>query len=224
MADNKNPQEETTIEQINNNLTDAGRKVAENKKMLFWVVGVIVIVAVFVMSYFFIYQNPKLNKAYEAYNKVEMTAMGNDTVAAKEYAKVADANNNTPGHLAALSAAESYYNIGKYAEAAKYLEKFKSSDKVLSANAYLLLGDCYVNLKKYPQALEAFEKGVKEADKNPQIAPRGLMKMAVVYDEQKQYANALDCYTQIKNEYPQFVAGNVEIDAYIERENARLGK
>lgn len=222
---NKNTQEQNAIDNLNTHLTEAGEKVAANKKIFFWVIGIIVLIGVFVMSYFFIYRNPKLNKAFEAYNKVEMTALGNDTVAAKEYAAVADKHSGTTaGNLAALSAAESYYNIGKYPEAAKYLEKFKSDDYLLEANAKILLGDCYVNLKKYDDALKAFEDAVEKADGNPQIAPRALLKEAVVYDELKKYDKALDCYEEIKDDYPQFVVGNVEIDAYIEREKARLGK
>lgn len=197
----------------------------KNKKVVTWVLGIILICGAFCAGYFFIYRNPRLNKADEAFNKVELTAMGNDTVAAKEYAKAADQFSGTPaGNNAALAAAESYYTIGKYAEAAKYLENFSSDDEVLEANAKILLGDCYVNLKKYTEAISAFESAVKKADGNPQIAPRALMKEALVYDEQKKYNEALGCYETIQKDYPQFVAGNVEIEAYIEREKARLGK
>lgn len=225
MADNKKmQQDENAIDQLNSNLTRAGMKVEENKKVIFWAIGGILVVAAFVCSYFFIFRNPKLNKADEAFNKVEMTA-ANDTVAAQEYAKAADEYSGTDaGRNAALAAAESYYSIGKYQDAVKYLEKFSSGDEVLEANAKVLLGDCYVNLKKYPEAIEAFKDAVKKADGNPQIAPRALMKQAVVYDEQKKYADALACYETIQKDYPNFMAGNVEIEAYIEREKARLGK
>lgn len=226
MSDNKKKEHDgNAIDNLNSSLTEAGRKVADNKKVIFWAVGIILLIGVFILSYIFIYRNPRLNKSFEAYNKVELKAMGNDTIAAKEYAAVADNNGGTPaGELAALSAAESFYNIGKYAEAVKYLEDFDSDDELLQANAKVLLGDCYVNLKKYDDALAAFDKAVKEAKGNPQIAPRVLMKKAVVYDEQKKYDKALECYETIRTDFPQFMAGNVEIDAYIEREKARLGK
>ena len=96
---------------------------------------------------------------------------------------------------------------------------------MLEANALVLEGDCYVNLKKYDDALKAYNKAVKAADKNPQIVPRVLMKEANVYDEQKAYDKALGCYEQIQKDYPQFVLGNgMTIEAYAERERARLGK
>ncbi|MDE5975293.1 MAG: tetratricopeptide repeat protein [Muribaculaceae bacterium] len=225
-SQNGNQQDENAIDKMNSQLTAAGDKIANNKKYIFWGVGAILIAGVFALSYIFIFRTPRLNDAYEAYNKVELNAMGNDSIAAEQYKAVADKyKGNDAGKLAALSAGETLYNLGKYQEAADYLKRFSSSDDVLEANALALTGDCYVNLKKYDEALSYFDKSIKKADKNPQIVPRVLLKEANVYDEQKKYDKALDCYTQIKNDYPEFMPGNgLDIDAYIARENARLGK
>ena len=226
MANNKEVEEQNAIDKLNNNLGNASEKIAENKKVIFWVVGAVVVVAAIVLCYVFFYHNPRVNKAAEAYNQVELTAMGNDSVAAAEYKKVADNYGGTSaGNLAALSAGETLYDQGKYQEAAKYLESASISEPVLAANTLALTGDCYVNLKKYDQALDFYEKAIKKADKNPQIVPRVLLKEANVYDEQKKYDKALDCYKQIKESYPEFQLGNgASIDAYIAREEARLGK
>lgn len=224
-SQNQNNQDENAIEKVNAHLTEAGNKIANNKKIIYWAVGIVVVVAVFILSYIFFYHKPQTQKAFEAYNKVEMNATGNDSIAAVQYKAVADKFGGDAGNLAALSAGEALYNEGKYEEAAKYLDKFSSKDPVLGANALVLKGDCFVNLKKYDDALSCYEKAIRESDNNPQIAPRTLLKMANVYDEQKKYDKALDCYTTIKNDYPEFQLGNgIGIDAYIERENARLGK
>lgn len=226
MSDNKkNEQNQNAIDNLNTTLTEAGQRVAANKKIILWVVSAIVLAGVIVLSYIFFYHNPRLNKSDEAFGKADITALGNDTIAAKEYAAVADAYKGTDtGHNAALFAAESYFKIGKFEDAAKYLKDFKSGDELLNANAEILLGDCYVNLKKYDDALAAFDKAIKTANGNPQIAPRALMKKAVVFDEQKKYDQALACYETIQKDFPQYVAGNLEMDAYIAREKARLGK
>jgi tetratricopeptide (TPR) repeat protein len=226
MANKNEVEEQNAIDKLNTNLGEASEKIAQNKKVIFWAVGGLAVVAAFVLSYLFIYRNPQLNKAFEAYNQVEIKAEGNDSVAAAEYKKVADEyGSNDAGNLAALSAAEAYYNQGKYKEAVKYLEDFSTSEPVLGANALALTGDCYVNLKQYDKALEYFNKAIKKADKNPQIVPRVLLKEANVYDEQKKYDKALECYQQIKDQYPSFQTGNgAGIDAYIAREQARLGK
>ena len=226
MAKHHEEEEQTTLDKLNSNLGSASEKIAQNKHIVFWIVGGIAVVAAFVLSYLFIYRNPKLNKAYEAYNQVEISAMGNDSIASAEYKKVADNYGGTDaGSIAALDAAEKYYAQGNYKDAIKYLDKFSTKEPVLGSNAMALKGDCYVNLKKYDEAIDCYKKAIGKADKNPQIVPRVLLKEANVFDAQKKYDKALECYEQIKKDYPQFELGNgLTIDSYIAREKARLGK
>lgn len=224
-SQNQNQQDENAIDKMNSQLTAAGNRIANNKKIIFWVVGAILVVACFVLSYLFIYRNPRNEKAFEAYNKVETTSLGNDSIAAAQYKAVADQYGNDAGNLAALSAGEALYNQGKYEEAVKYLDKFSSDDAVLNANALVLSGDCFVNLKKYDEALGYYQKAISKADGNSQIVPRVLLKEANIYDEQKKFDKALECYNTVKTDFPEFQFGNgLDIDAYIARENARLGK
>ena len=223
-SSNQTPEQPDQLENINNRLTDLGRNIETNKKAMGIAMGAILVVAALTFAWLYLYRIPTNNKAMEAYNKVELSSAMNDSLSAAQYKKVADEYGSTAaGKLAALSAAETLYNSGKYEDAAKYLKKFSSKDKVLDANAQILLGDCYVNLKKYDDAVAAFKAAVKKGDGNPQIAPRALLKQAVVYDEQKKYGDALNCYETIKKDYPEFSLGNgISIDAYIEREKARL--
>lgn len=224
-SQNQQQQDENAIEKMNNQLTDAGMKIADNKSVITWVVTGVIVAAALVFAFIHFYQKPKNEKAFTAYNKVELAAMGNDSVAAAQYKEVADKFGGKAANLASLSAAEALYNEGKYEEAVKYLKKFSSKDAVLEANAIVLTGDCYVNLKKYDEAISAYQQAMRKADGNPQIVPRVLLKEANVYDEQKKYDKALECYTIIKKDYSDFRLGNgVDIDAYIARENARLGK
>lgn len=226
MANKRKEEETTTVDKLNANLGSASEKIAQNKKVIFWVVGGVAVIAAFVLSYLFIYRNPRLNRAFEAYNEVELTSVGNDSVTAGKYSKVADEFGGTnAGKLAALSAAEVLYGQGKYKEALEQLDKFSTSEPILASNALILKGDCYVNTKAYDKAIECYKKAVKKADDNPQIVPRTLIKMANVYDEQKKYDDALDCYEEILENYPNFKLGNgLNIEAYIEREKARTGK
>ena len=218
-------QDEMAIDRMNSHLTDAGAKIADNKKIILIAVGVILVVAAFVLSYLFIYKNPHVEKAFEAYNGVETQAL-NDSVAAAQYMEVADQyGSDAAGKLAALSAGEALYNQGRYEEAAQYLKKFSSKDDVLEANALVLTGDCYVNLENYDEAINYFQKAIRKANGNPQIVPRVLLKEANIYDAQGNYVKALECYQQIKNNFPEFKLGNgMEMDAYIAREIARMGE
>lgn len=218
-------QDETAIDRMNSHLTDAGSRLADNKKIILIAIGIILVVAAFVLSYLFIYKNPHVEKAFEAYNGIETQAL-NDSTAAAQYMEVADQySSDDAGKLAALSAGETLFNQGRYEEAAEYLKKFSSKDDILESNALVLTGDCYVNLENYPEAINYFQKAIRKANGNPQIVPRVLLKEANVYDAQGNYGKALECYQQIKNNFPQFQLGNgMEIDAYIAREIARMAE
>ena len=224
-SQNQQQQDENAIERMNSHLTEAGNKLANNKSIITWVVVGILVVAALIFGFIHFYQKPQNSKAFEAYNRVELNSLGNDSVAAAQYKDVADKFGGDAGNLAALSAGEALYNEGKYEEAVKYLNKFSSKDAVLDANALVLTGDCYVNLKKYDEAISAYQKAVRKADGNDQIVPRVLLKEANVFDELKKFDTALECYQTIKKEFPQFRLGNgMDMDAYIAREEARLGK
>lgn len=231
MASKKNYTEEQTnvVENLNSHLTKAGEKVANNKKIIYWSLGIIAAIAAFVLSYIFLYRNPRLNNSWDAYNKVFMMEQKgelNDSMRALEYQKVSTNFSGLPaGNMAALSAAEADYDVKKYDEAIKLLEKFDLSQPHLQAQAKALLGDCFVNKGQLDQALAAFDEAIKIADGNPELVPYYLFKKANIYNSQKQYAKSLECYEQIKAQYPSYTLSNGRtIDFYIEREKAFAGK
>ena len=228
---NHNNREEgsTVVENLDSHLTKAGRTVANNKKIIYICVGVVAVVAAFVLSYLFIYRNPRLQNSWEAYNKVllmQQKGEMNDSVAGLEYQKISTNFSSTPaGNVAALAAAEAFYNVKKYDEAIKLLEKMDLSEPVLQSQSRALLGDCYVNKKNYDAAIEAFDKAIKIADGNPELVPGYLIKEANIYNFQKKYDKSLACYEEIKAKYPNYTFGNgLDINYYIEREKAFAGK
>lgn len=228
MADTKHtPQEEQNdVERLNERLTQTGSKIAENKNVVLWIVGGVIAAGLLVAAYFYFFHTPGVEKAFNAYGSVELTPNLNDTTAAEGYKKVADQySGSDAGYLAALEAAEHYYEIGKYKEAITYIDKFKTSDEVLEANVSILKGDCYVNLKDYAKAIDCFQTAANQGKGNSQIEPRALFKLATVYDAgKKEYAKAIEIYEQIYKEYPEFVINGLTMPAYIERDKARTGK
>lgn len=239
MASNRNKEDKATVvENLDSHLTKAGQKVASNKKIIYVCVGVIAVVAAFVLSYLFIYRNPRLQNSWEAYNKVllmqQRDMQTNDSILAIEYQKVSTNFSGTPaGDVAALAAAEAYYNVKNYDAAIKLLTKMDLSEPVLQSQAMALLGDCYVNQEAgkegkgtkgtYDKALESFDKAIKVADGNPELVPLYLIKKANVYNHLGQYDKSLACYQEVKDKYPKFEFGN-GIEYYIEREKALAGK
>ena len=239
MASNKNKEEKATVvENLDSHLTKAGQKVANNKKIIYIGVGVVACVAAFVLSYLFIYRNPRLQNSWEAYNKVllmqQKDMSANDSILAVEYQKVSTNFSGTPaGNVAALAAAEAYYNVKNYDAASKLLEKIDLSEPLLESQAQALLGDCYVNMVvaketgnakgDYNKALACLDKAIDIADGNPELVPLYLIKKANVYSHLGQYDKSLACYEEVRDKYPRYNFGN-GIEYYIEREKALAGK
>lgn len=226
MANTPNPQEQNAIDTLNDQLTSVSERVAKNKKVLTWTLVILILIGACWCGWLWFYQTPRVNNSVKAYDEAMSKAMAGDSVAAIEFAKVADKFDGTDaGNIAAMQAAQAYYRLGKYQDVVKYLGKFSTKEDVLSAQSDVLLGDAYVNLKKYPEAIKAYQEAVKKATGNEQIVPMVLWKEANVYDAQKKYQEALSCYEQIKASFPNFTFGNgLTPDAYIAREKARLGK
>lgn len=226
MATTPNNQDQNAIDNINMQLTSASERVAKNKKAIYWSLGIIIAIGACWAGWLWFYQTPRVNNSEAAYDQAMQKAMGGDSIAAVEFAKVADKYASTPaGNIAALQAAQAYYRLGKYNESIKYLDKFSTKEEVLDAQSHMLRGDAYVNLKKYDEALKEFNAAVKKGAGNEQIVPVALWKEANIYDAQKKYQDALNCYEQIKSSFPNYTFGNgLTPDAYIAREKARLGK
>ena len=226
MANTPTQPEQNAIDTLNDQLTNVSERVAKNKKVLTWTLVFVILIGLCWCGWLWFYQTPRTNNSVKAYDEAMTKAMAGDSVAAIEFAKVADKFSGTDaGNVAAMQAAQAYYRTGKYQEVVKYLKKFSTKDDVMGAQADVLLGDAYVNLKKYDDAISSFQNAVKKASGNEQIVPMVLWKEANVYDAQKKYAEALNCYEQIKSAFPNFTFGNgLTPDAYIAREKARLGK
>lgn len=224
MSKNNEQKEKTVVENLNEQLAGAERVIENHKKITYWILAGVLIVACAVLGYVYLYQQPREDKAATAYGNVDLKAQGNDSIAAAEYMKVANQYSGTDGgNLAALQAGEILYRLKRYKEAAKYLEMFSTKEPVMQANATCLLGDCQVNQKQYDAALSTYQKALGQAKENPQIAPRVMMKMANIYEFKKDNAKALETYEAILADYPGFRYG-LGMEAYIERAKARMGK
>lgn len=120
------------------------------------------------------------------------------------------------GNLACLYAGLAYFYKGQYDNAIKYLEEFDpQDDQMISNNAIVALGDCYVAKKDYDKAVDLYKKAASRAD-NPIVSPTALIKAGEVLESQGKAEEALELYNEVKTKYSQ--SGPAEnIDKYIER-------
>ena len=103
-------------------------------------------------------------------------------------------------NLAHFYAGVCYLKLGKYEKAVLELDEFSSSDWLLQARAYALLGDAYMEQEKYEQAAEYYEEAATYKS-NKQFSPYYLKKAALAYERMQQPEAALDCYLRITEKH-----------------------
>lgn len=116
------------------------------------------------------------------------------------FADIADGYRFTEArNLACFYSAVCCYNLGQYQDALDYLDRFSTKSANFKPAAICLAGDCHVALGDYDAAIKSYEKSAKID--NILTAPRALSKLGICYEEQKNYAKAIECYQTIKDKY-----------------------
>lgn len=192
-----------------------------NSKLILGLSIFILAVIVGLLIWFFVAQNGS-KKADEAIAKADIEQ--NDSTALALYKEAAE-HGYKSGNRARLEVATRLYEQGQYEEALSYLEKCSFSDNIVKSGALALQGDCYVNLNKYAEALNAFDKAISAADKNPTIVPLLLIKKANIYRHEKNYIAEYEALKTVRDDYPQFVQSTqTDITKMYERAKSAAGK
>jgi tetratricopeptide (TPR) repeat protein len=105
-------------------------------------------------------------------------------------------------NLANFYTGSTYLKLGDYESAIRYLKDFSSNDYLVQGRAYSLIGDAQVELDQLDNALASYEKAIGYYP-NKEFTPVYLTKAAVTYEANGQLNEALRCYKQIMDEYPQ---------------------
>ena len=213
----------TSIDELNESLSGIEKKVEENKKMIVWVVGAIVAIAVIILGYVYLIQEPNFENAKAEIAQADSKlALGQDTIALEAYKAVANSYSNDAANRAGLNAGIILFQQGKYEEAINYINKFDAEGVLVGPASQSLIGDCYVNLEKYDEAVKYFDKAISLAGDNDLYTPLFILKKATVLREQGKFAEEAKALEIIKNKYPNFVTGyRVDVDKLIERANAQ---
>lgn len=225
MAKKINEPARTTLEEVNESLTNTAQKLEENKKFIYYALGAVLAVVVLFAGYKYFIHDPNQIKAKEMIGKADIENLQGDTVnALKDYQKAFD-EFGSDAERAAFNAAIILYQQGKNKEAAEYLEKYDAAGNIAGPAAKSLLGDCYVNMKQYDKAVTAFDKAIKLADKNEYYAPTFMIKKATVLHELKKYDEEAAIFQDIKDNYPSYTQiYHFNVDKYLERALALAGK
>lgn len=103
-------------------------------------------------------------------------------------------------NLANYYAGVCYLKQGKFELARLYLEDFSSSDLLVQARAYSLLGDTYMEEQKYEDAAAYYKKAANYKP-NKYFSPAYLMKEALAYEKLNENDKAREAYEKIINQY-----------------------
>ncbi len=192
-----------------------------NKKGIITGAICVVALAAIAMIWYAINQNGA-RKADEAIALADIEQ--NDSIALQYYQDAAKLGHKS-GERAKLQSAIALYDKGEYEQALAYLKDASSDSEIVEAGRYSLMGDCYVNLKNYDEALSAYKKAISTADGNPQIVPFVLIKEANIYRAQQKYSDEYKAYSEIIDNYPQYWQNlRTDIRKYAERARVAAGE
>jgi len=107
------------------------------------------------------------------------------------------------GKLASFYIGSIYLKQGSFDKAIAALQKFDLEDLLVQARAYALIGDAYMEEKKYDEALNYYRKAA-DYKPNPEFSPAYLMKAALAAELKNDYETAITLYDRIINQYPRF--------------------
>ena len=162
-----------------------------------------------------------LSKGQEYFGMEEYEkALNGDSIGYAGFISIAaDYSSTDAGNLANLYAGLCYAQMGKWQEAASYLEKFdQQDDQMISPAALAALGNAYAHLKQLDKAVETLTKAARNADNNS-LSPTFLIQAGEILESQGKKAEALKLYEEVKQKYFNSMQYQT-IDKYIERASA----
>ena len=194
------------------------------KAIIYGVLAVIVVIAGVIVYKQYV-SAPREDKASTALAKGQEyfqqdlyeKALNGDGAGYAGFVKVAaDYSSTEAGNLANLYAGLCYAGLGKWNEAAKYLEEFDTQDdQMISPAAEGALGNAYAHLNQLDKAVSHLKNAAKNADNNS-LSPTFLIQAGEILESQGKAAEALELYKQVKEKYVYSMQSQT-IDKYIER-------
>ena len=143
----------------------------ENKKLIWSVFAAVVVLGLCVVGYVkFIYE-PKCAEAQEqmypaeaAFQSSEWELALNGDGNSLGFAEVARQYGSKAGKSVWMYAGVCELQLGNYESAIAYLKKYNGKDSILAARALACIGDAYVGLEDYSNAVSYFLKAADRAD------------------------------------------------------------
>ncbi len=179
----------------------------KNRKLVFIVGGALAIIIAAYFSYNYWITNKNVSAQNEMFQAVYYfeadsldKALQGDGNNLGFLEIIEDYGMTDAANLAHYYAGASFLKKGEYISAIDHLNEFSSSDLLIQARAYALVGDANMELGNTKDAVRFY---MKAADYNPNeyTTPGYLIKAAVANELLEDYGSAFDCYNTIVKEY-----------------------
>jgi len=230
MAKQKDQNQESGFEIIEESLTKSEQFIERNKKILSWIITGILGIALLYMAvkkyYFVPLEEEAQSQIFMAVRYFEKDSFKlaldgdgnylgfNDIIDEYSWTKA--------GNLAKYYAGISYLKLGNYEEAISLLNDFESDDIMISVMALGAIGDAYAELGENQEAASYYEKAA-DYKENEFTTPMFLFKAGLMNELMGNNDKALELYETIKKEYPRSTESRT-IKKYISRVKVKLGK
>ncbi len=205
-------------------LNDSEAFLLKYKNLMVGVVAGIVVIACGIWAYNHFVGDPKELEASEALFKGEQyfgddefeMALNGDSIGYAGFLKIAEECSGTDaGNLANVYAGLCYAQLGKYEEAAAYLDKFSADDYMVAPAVLGTLGNCYAQMGQLDKAAATLLKAADKANSTT-LSPIYLLQAGQILEKQGKNAEAVGAYKQIKTKYATSYQA-LNIDKYIDR-------
>lgn len=222
MAKNKKQSEETIVD-VQEVYSKTERYVDENRNTIIIVAALLVVLFAGYFAFTRLYLMPKneegMNLLWKAEYWYEIDSLnkalvGNESYYGFEY--IADEYDGTQaGELASYYAGIIYLNQGEYGLAIEYLKDADLEDEMTASVAKGAIGDAYLELGNYDDALSYYEEAIDESA-NSLTTPIYLKKAALIHEDKGEFTEALENYKRIKEDFPNSAEAR-NIESYIAR-------
>ena len=179
----------------------------KNKNLIYVFSGSLILLFIFFSTYNFIKDNQNIEAQEEMFQAVYyfeqdslVKALNGDGNNYGFLEIIDEYSLSDAANLSHYYAGVSYLKLGNYDNAISYLLPYSSSDLLLQARAYSLIGDAYVELQDYNNAIKYF-KLASSNNPNEYFTPKYILKLALVYEKIDDLNSAINSYDQIIDEF-----------------------
>lgn len=211
MAKEKKKDDGIEILEDPNALVEKANEFFDNKKnriMVFSIGGILaaVIVAFAAYNYYITNQNNTAQEElFQAQFYFEADSLGlalNGDGNSYGFLEIMDEFPGTKAaNLSSFYAGASYLRLGDFDGAIRLLKEFSSSDYLIQARAYALIGDAYMEQDDFDNAIDYYNQA-SEYKPNESFTPIYMKKLAVAQEQNGELAAAASTYGRIEKEYP----------------------